>query len=418
MAMLPLVGCDSISTISPTATTALPVSVKWNGTAEYKDSYEIKLKSRQFTPQSGIEIDQYPIKERRSHVILQFYGIPNQKEREMLGSVGVNLLAYIPNKAWFASIPTNFDLDAQELSNLRWIGKIDVKDKLDPSIRAEYFRSEAINTNGTINLQIIFFRDVSDEIAELVLSKYKTEIKSGPGMLNDWTVKLDKSAIYSLATEDAVQYIAQPSPANIPTGDRVRAKVGVNIVQVTPYNLNGEGVKIGIWDFGPIDTLHNDFAGRLTLVETDPGYGSEHPTFVAGIMAGDGTRSQIEGGTPLQWRGMAPAAQIYSYNAYDEDEPEEHDSAINVYGIDLSQNSWEDGVDSPNCDEFGDYTDRSAKFDNVVYGVYGKKIPIIFNAGNSRLYSDCGMDYGTINPPGGTAKNVITVGGVNVKLRT
>jgi subtilisin family serine protease len=147
-------------------------------------------------------------------------------------------------------------------------------------------------------------------------------------------------------------------------------------------------------------------------VETDSI--SDHATHVAGTLGGDGTLSLSKGGTAGQWRGIATNVDFYSYGFLDNNlEPEEHDGAINTYGIDLSQNSWTLNLGAGST-QFGDYTSRAVKYDKVVRGVYGRRIPIFFAAGNDRdKPGRCGTGYNCIPPPGSTAKNIVTVGATN-----
>src|SRR5439155_1688689 len=81
----------------------------------------------------------------------------------------------------------------------------------------------------------------------------------------------------------------------------------------------GRGVKLS--NSEGLDPNHDDFwnhdaAGvrttpRWPLLSAGWAFGSEHGTMTAGIMLGNGWRSTANGGTPWQWRGMAPEA-IYT----------------------------------------------------------------------------------------------------------
>jgi len=88
---------------------------------------EILLKSRRFIPAKGIaaatkaKIEAIP---GRAHVLIQLERIPTIKERKELEAKGIKLLSYIPNKAWFASIPSNKVIEIAALSNVRSIGEI------------------------------------------------------------------------------------------------------------------------------------------------------------------------------------------------------------------------------------------------------------------------------------------------------
>ena len=126
-------------------------------------SDEILLKSRRFIPAKGIsaaartKIEAIP---KRAHVLIQLEQIPTIKERKELEAKGIKLLSYIPNKAWFASIPSDKASEIAALSNVRSICEILPEDKISPVIRGGV---DTINTNadGTVNLAVAFFGDVS-----------------------------------------------------------------------------------------------------------------------------------------------------------------------------------------------------------------------------------------------------------------
>lgn len=159
---------------------------------------------------------------------------------------------------------------------------------------------------------------------------------------------------------------------------------------------------------GWVDTTHDDLEGRVTIGDTGSGT-HDHSTHVAGTMLGDGTKSAAEGGTPLQWRGMAPNSIVISYEWWNDLEElnDEYDSAINTYGIDLSTNSW--GWGRPGY--YGVYNEYAQAIDSVVVGSCGERIPVMWAAGNDRPLCDNNM-YDCILLPG-TAKNTITIGATN-----
>ena len=101
-------------------------------------SNEILLKSRRFIPTAGItaaakaKIEAIP---QRAHVLIQLERIPTIKERKEFEAKGIKLLSYIPNKAWFASIPSDKASEIATLSNVRAIGEILPEDKISPMVR-------------------------------------------------------------------------------------------------------------------------------------------------------------------------------------------------------------------------------------------------------------------------------------------
>ena len=363
--------------------------------ARMAKSNTIFLKSRYFIPAEGVgpltraNIEKMP--EERVHVILNFDHIPTMEERAVLEENDVKLLAHIHTNGWLSSIPGDKSKEIVEVTPVRWVGEILEGDKIAPQVMERGVGEWATNPDGTVNLTIMFFSDVSVENSQNVLSKYTSKFE-GPGMLNDWVIVTSEDVINSLAREDSIQWIVEVPPPDRPTNDELRVVTGVNTVQAAPYNLTGTNIQVGIWDGGNISMDHDDLSGRVTNLDLAYAY-SSHATHVAGTVGGDGTLSN---GT---YKGMAPNVTFFSYSYLSgDDEPEEHNISINVYGIDLSQNSWSNGAN------MGEYSTRSMKYDDITIGVYGKRIPIIFSSSND------GPAYNTVNRPGGTAKNTIVVG--------
>ncbi|HJX29270.1 MAG TPA: S8 family serine peptidase, partial [Thermoanaerobaculia bacterium] len=230
--------------------------------------------------------------------------------------------------------------------------------------------------------------------------------------------ELSRAAVRTLAASDAVQWIS-PEPPRVPLNNRGRANTRTDQVQAAPYNLTGAGVQVGVWDSGPV-YRHTDFGSRLNVMDSGPV--DSHATHVAGIVAGDGSRSSALGFPAGQFRGHAPAADLFSYDhAFVPSPMAEHNVAINGFGVDVSQNSWGLPVEEPpagDCSLYGDYHSWSREYDRIVAGLYTRRIPIVFSAGNEGSKAHCGLmptplqgNYSVILAPA-TAKNVLTVGAI------
>jgi hypothetical protein len=374
--------------------------------------FEIALKSRRFVPSPGVAALQGPAPR---HVLIQFKHIPDEAEREALARAGVRLLAYVPHKTWFASISPGSDLAGQALADMRWLGDILPQDRLHRRLREGRIGAWASRPGGRVGLNVFFFADVSRSQARQIVSGLGGYVRQEFAGFNLLVVDLPQEALASLADADEVQWIEEVPPPVEAHNDGSRARTRVDMAHAAPYDLDGSGVDLGIWDEGKVGR-HVDFAGRLTIVDTHAS-AYNHPTHVAGIMAGSGTHSGSWLGTPFEWMGMAPGAHIYSY--YWDNRINELNGAINTYGIELAQNSWGYIINSSNCSFYGDYYSESAQYDQIVTGLYGRRINVVFSCGNERNDGDCGMsstppylNYANITPPA-TAKNVIAVGATN-----
>ena len=142
-------------------------------------SNKIHLKSRRFTPAKGVsdsakaKIEAIP---QRAHVIIQLEKIPTIEEKKELEAKGIKLLSYISNKAWFASIPSDKVSEIASLSDVRSICEIAPEDKISSTIREKGVGDYSTNKDGTVNLAIKFFKDISLNRSVYVVSK--NEIKS------------------------------------------------------------------------------------------------------------------------------------------------------------------------------------------------------------------------------------------------
>jgi hypothetical protein len=194
---------------------------------EVEDEYTIFVSSRQFVPSPGISpsaeanITSSPLE--RVHVLVQFYHIPNATERHALENAGVKLQTYVHNYAWFASIPSNPPAVILQLSFVRWIGEILPEDKISPQILKGKIGEWAINPDGSVNMVVRFFDDVSAGDAKSILMKYSSRVQ-GPGMLNDWTVTIASDAIRELADEDGVQWIEEVPPPETTFNDEMEVE--------------------------------------------------------------------------------------------------------------------------------------------------------------------------------------------------
>jgi hypothetical protein len=328
--------------------------------------FTILLKSRQFVPTPGmdktVEAQLSASPTARSHVLVQFDHIPTAEERRILEESGVKLLSYVPHNTWFASVPVTVSLSDKALTSARWLGSILPQDKLPAGLWEGQVGPWAVNANGSVNLDVFFFADVPLDEARRVVAAHGGNVEEELPEFHRLRIRAPRQTITALVNKDAVQWVVEAPPPKITSNDGSRATTKVNNVQAAPYNLSGRGVDLGIWDKGTAYN-HADFYGRLTVVDS---YAEvvEHATRVAGTMAGSGANSAVWGGSPCQWRGMAPCADIISY--YFDNNLSDHNGAINTYGIELSHNSWGYRIDNSSCDKYGYYGWDATGYDWIV----------------------------------------------------
>ena len=116
------------------------------------------------------------------------------------------------------------------------------------------------------------------------------------GQIGDTTFEL-------MATEGDRVYVYKTCNVN------AAISIGVDLIRNTePYNLNGAGLTVGIWDAGAARPTHQEFGGRVTVM--DGAVNHNHSTHVAGTIGAAGVVANA--------MGMAPSALLDSYEWNDD----------------------------------------------------------------------------------------------------
>lgn len=176
---------------------------------------------------------------------------------------------------------------------------------------------------------------------------------------------------------------------------------GANLLLPSPYNLSGNGIRVGVWDGGSVRNTHQEFTGRVTKKNASAA-NDDHATHVAGTIAAAGIQAAA--------KGMAPAATIdsYDWNAdYTEMTAAGTASATDTIGLPLSNHSY--GYDAA-TEDMGRYEAEAASVDAIA-----ASLPFylpFWAAGNEQnlLTAKGGFQSITFN---GLAKNILTIGAVN-----
>ncbi|MGD9109622.1 MAG: S8 family serine peptidase, partial [Phycisphaerales bacterium] len=142
-----------------------------------------------------------------------------------------------------------------------------------------------------------------------------------------------------------------------------------------PYNAGGIGLTIGIWDGGSVLYTHQEFDGRVSVM--DGASSHYHSTHVGGTIGASGVVASA--------MGMAPLVNIDSYD-WDSDTTEMGSRAMSYPAepgaIQISSHSyglvsgWYDQTTPPRwygqwgyreSDQFGQYDDNAAEWDQICY---------------------------------------------------
>ena len=361
------------------------------------------------------------------HIVVQFSEPVTLEQRASLETLGVGLLSYLGNNAFFASLKTGGleTTDLQAAPTLTGAMAIEREWKIAPSILANEYPDYAITMDAEtkqarVAAYVMFHKDVSLDRGQTLARAHKAQVISEIVSINMLVVELPLRSLLDLAVEDEVMWVEPPLPFMTETNDSNSVITQTDTVQTAPYNLDGTGMNVLVYDSGYALQSHGDFSGRLTI--RDSAGLSDHSTHVAGTVGGDGSGNSA-------YEGMAPNVTIQSYGfEYDGsgtflytnpgDLESDYDEAINTYNVDISNNSIGSNIESNgfNCAYQGDYGATAALIDEIVGGSLGAPFRVVWAAGNERQGSRCDVegygDYYSVPPPA-CGKNHITVGALN-----
>jgi subtilisin family serine protease/subtilisin-like proprotein convertase family protein len=363
--------------------------------------------------------------------IVQSRGPAGPQFRENLQRNEAQIISYIPNDAYLVRVSAEGAERLRQFHGTQAVLPYEPYFKLSDEALLEVAVEQEPLPAETL-LLVTAYSDSVEHVRELVFElggEVVVEERSpfGPQLV----VNPAADMLLALAQSSEVQGIERYHPRQL-WNDRTRIRMGVAPDGVSPNHLDltGKDVLVNVNDSG-VDVTHPDLAGRVFPVDQYIGEDPVgHGTHVAGIIAGDGTRSSTVDPLPFgseegaDFRGIAPEANILampiwhwpSTTAPLTDTYLQESAALTnlfIFGrtnsVLISNNSW----GYVNATE---YDSSAARFDAAVRdalpGMSGSHpILYVFAAGNAGWGADEGLfgDAGSISSPA-TAKNVITVG--------
>ncbi|MBS1610651.1 MAG: S8 family serine peptidase, partial [Bacteroidetes bacterium] len=373
--------------------------------AGQKKDFKLFLRGSSITPGKNISIADAENFNRnakrfnnKSFTVIQFEHIPTVQERALLLQSGIELLDYVPDNAYTATIKGS--LNATLLGSLKARSIIDLKpeQKMLPSLAVNRFPSWAIRLPGTIDVWISFPKSFSYEtVATELKSRNYDIISDNYKAYHVIGLRVAQQKVKELASYPFIEYV-QPAPGEdkpLNNKDVVNAKANV-LKSVLGRNLDGKGVVIGIGDNA--DPLqHIDFNARL--INRSATVGQSHGVHVMGTAAGAGIVNE-------KYKGFSSKATIVSqvFSGILASAP----AYVNDYGMVITNNSYGNVVDD--CSTFGVYSLYSRIMDQYAFDM--PYLQNVFASGNSGAYNCSPYVNGFSNVLGDfqTAKNVLTIG--------
>lgn len=368
---------------------------------------------------------------RGLHGIISLTRTPTAEEASRLEALGLVRQSFLPGGHAFGFVRKGIDLRAPLVADLlRQLTPLEPEDKVDPEILEGNYRpylvtpmdeeprNYVLNSDGTLELSVLFAPDAAPGRVRQILQQAAGGVgvaqpsrqRAPYSALSDelWRVTLAPGRLLALAAFDEVQWIEAGPEPRLYENDDTRPAVNVDPVQDPQVDgggnlvlvggfpvydgLTGAGVTVGVDDSG-IDAGHPDLD-----VVADVAAAAAHGTHVAGIVAASGFQSdQLDGdgdpngGTPFQWRGMAPEAGLI--DSGDLITAASLLTAIQTNSLDAGNHSHALGTD-------GDYSAQNRSVDQAIRGGAssgGTPVPRrlkSFSAGNAGASAQYGNQRG------------------------
>ena len=355
--------------------------------------------------------------------IVQARGTVDASLRAAIGGAGGQVISYIPNNALLVQVSSAGAAVLRDNARVQAVLPYEPYYKISSTLlgRAVADRPLAMGTFLTLGLYDRSAEATLEQLQKLgakVVSQERSPFGQMVRVLppKNWT---------AIAKLPGVQLV-EPTYRRTVANDLARPAVGVaaNTTTATNYlNLTGSNVIVAVNDTG-IDMNHPDLVNRVFFGFADSGVDVDgHGTHVAGIIAGDGTKSltvtnargSINPGTNFQYRGKAPLARLYSvgFNGANDTNVPISESYLQQAGVLtnalISNNSWTYAGDNQ-------YDLHAASYDaamrDALPELTGPQPALfVFAAGNGGGGNDAGSGGAadTITSPA-TAKNPISVG--------
>ncbi|NNF01912.1 MAG: S8 family serine peptidase, partial [Bacteroidia bacterium] len=328
--------------------------------------------------------------------LVQFNSVPNSSQREQLKSAGIQLLDYIPSKAYYAAIDRSADLNVLRNYNVKSVIKIEHAFKLNKNLVNAPYPQHAMRGSYKIELVLRAHKNLSTYQFRHALSVAGYESSAHYAINNTCVVVVNTNQIQDIASLPFISYLEPVAPLPTPDdleGRSVHRSAAINTQSSIGRHYDGMGVSIALADDGEVGP-HIDFTGRISNDDPDlNGPGGGHGDMTAGIAVGAGNLNPRNS-------GMASGAfiHIYSINGYD-----------HVRGADTSQLGYTitSTSYSQGCNE---YTNDTELGDQMIHD--NPHLIHVFSAGNN-ANGNCGYGvtgYGNITGGFKQGKNVIATG--------
>lgn len=332
-------------------------------------------------------------------VLVQFSSLPSAAAQQKLQQAGVELNNYLPEHTYLAAIKNTFDFSSARNFNIVSITAIPAFYKIHKKLNGY---KPSFNKEEGQAIVVNYFKEAGKALVAEALKKAGaviiTEKFDAAGII---LIQYNKALVDTLAALPFVSSLyLQPIKDQLLNYNSRAAHAVTGLNAPGGKNLNGKGVTIGVGDNADVST-HIDFAGRL--INRNPNTPTNHGTHTTGTAAGAGIIDPKS-------RGMASKATIVSQSF--SDIIVYAPSYITDYNMIATNNSYHSA--NAGCDGEQEYNGLSA-YGDFQMRFFGQ-LQHVFASGNDgeSTCSPYPPAFGTVKTGWQCAKNILTVGALNV----
>lgn len=330
---------------------------------------------------------------------IQFYETPTQDIQNSFKNNNLQLLEYIPNKAYLFYFPNSASVVFLKDNGVRSIVPVEGWFKLDSNLKNGTIGEWAVDGNNIL-VTLQFHKNVSAEYIINDLANRQISVKQEYKGSNNIDLSIPNNCLEDLSNLSYVKWIEIISAPPVKDDTRGRSlHRSSNLDTQTGAGRNYTGLNIGVLcrDDGIVGP-HIDFQGRIDN-SMATGTGQTHGDGVSGIMAGAGNLDP-------SMRGMAAGSNLYVVNYVSNFLDSATLTYINDGSVQITNSSYSNG-----CND--GYTSTTQTVDTQTNDI--GSLLHVFSAGNSNN-NNCGYGAGTQwgNITGGhkQGKNVIATANV------
>ncbi len=152
--------------------------------AQQNTNYQLQLISGIFTPEANLEsfVKNNQVQKLKTYngsyfTYLQFLQLPSTEQKEELKNAGIELMLYLPNYTYMASIKTTANLSILYNYNVRSIIEPTVKMKMQPQLFTGTYPDYAITEKGEMKMNVLYYSCLNDFAVRKTIEEKYTVLK-------------------------------------------------------------------------------------------------------------------------------------------------------------------------------------------------------------------------------------------------